>query len=69
MVDVLHASLLYWEQSNRKEISDLLEAFDYVSRNRFWKGAQAISGMLPEGEKENQMLQGFFVWTSERRKR
>lgn len=59
MIDVLHASLLYWEQNNRKAITELLEETGNQNNNAFWQVAQAICEVLPEGEKEKQMLQGF----------
>jgi putative DNA methylase len=59
MVDVLHASLLYWEQNNRKAITELLAGTGNQNNNAFWQVAQAISEVLPEGDKEKQMLQGF----------
>ena len=30
-----------------------------MNNNDFWQVAQAISEVLPEGDKEKQMLQGF----------
>lgn len=59
MIDVLHACLLYWEQNKKKTISTILEETMNVNNNAFWQVAQAISEVLPEGEKEKQMLQGF----------
>ncbi|MGQ9723637.1 MAG: DUF1156 domain-containing protein, partial [Candidatus Jordarchaeum sp.] len=59
MIDVLHASLLYWEQNNRKAISELLETTGNLKSSAFWQVAQAISDVLPDGDKEKQMLQGF----------
>ena len=59
MVDTLHACLLHWEQGNRKNISTVLEATGHLNNNSFWQVAQAISEVLPEGDKEKQMLQGF----------
>lgn len=58
MIDVLHASLLYWEQNNRKAITELLEETGNQNNNAFWQVAQAISEVLPDGDKEKQMLQG-----------
>ena len=58
MVDVIHASLLYWEKSNRRAIAELLEETGNLNNNDFWQVAQAISEVLPEGDKEKQMLQG-----------
>jgi len=59
MIDVIHASLLYWEQNNRKAISEILEETGNANSNAFWQVVQAISEVLPEGDKEKQMLQGF----------
>lgn len=59
MIDALHASLLYWDQNKRKEIAKLLEGTGNLNNNAFWQVAQAISEVLPEGDKEKQMIQGF----------
>jgi adenine-specific DNA methylase len=59
MIDALHGCLLYWEQNNKKAISGILEATGNINNNAFWQVAQAISEVLPEGDKEKQMLQGF----------
>ncbi len=59
MIDILHACLLYWEQNNRKAISELLEITGHLNNNDFWQVAQAISEVLPEEDKEKQMIQGF----------
>ena len=59
MIDALHGCLLYWEQNNKKAISGILEETGNINNNAFWQVAQAISEVLPEGEKEKQMLQGF----------
>ncbi|MCX7918198.1 MAG: DNA methylase, partial [bacterium] len=59
MIDILHACLLYWEQNNRKAISELLATTGTTNNNAFWQVAQAIAEVLPDGDKEKQMLQGF----------
>jgi len=59
MVDVLHACLLLWEKNQRRKITELLQATGHLQNNAFWQLAQAISDVLPEGDKEKQMLQGF----------
>jgi len=59
MIDVLHACLLHWEKNNRKGISTILELTGNLSNNAFWQVAQAICDVLPDGDKEKQMLQGF----------
>ncbi len=60
LIDVLHACLLCWEQNDRKKISEILQITgNHNNNNAFWQVAQAISDVLPEGDKEKQMLQGF----------
>jgi adenine-specific DNA methylase len=59
MIDVLHGCLLHWDQNNRKAISELLETSGNLNNNAFWQVAQAISEVLPGGDKEKQMIQGF----------
>ena len=59
MVDVLHACLFHWEKNDKKAIASLLEEHGYLKSDTFWRVAQAISEVLPEGDKEKQMLQGF----------
>jgi hypothetical protein len=59
MVDVLHACLLLWEKNQRQKITELLQATGHLQNNAFWRVAQAISDVLPDGDKEKQMLQGF----------
>lgn len=46
-------------RTGKKEISALLEETGNLNNNAFWQVAQAISDVLPEGDKEKQMLQGF----------
>ena len=59
IIDVLHACLLLWEQNDRKAIAEILSKTGNHSNNAFWQVAQAISEVLPDGDKEKQMLQGF----------
>lgn len=59
LIDALHACLLYWEQNDRKAIAEVLSKTGNRDSNAFWQVAQAISDVLPEGDKEKQMLQGF----------
>ncbi len=59
MIDVLHACLLCWERNERHKIAQILEETGNANNNAFWQVAQAIAEVLPEGDKEKQMLQGF----------
>jgi len=58
MVDVLHQALLLWSKNERKAISELLSRTGHAANDDFWRLAQAIAEVLPEGDKEKQMLQG-----------
>jgi len=59
MVDVLHYVLILWEKGDKSKIKEVLEETGYASNEMFWQVAQAISEVLPEGDKEKQLLQGF----------
>lgn len=59
MVDVLHACLILWEKNQRQKITELLTATGHLGNNEFWQVVQALSEVLPPGDKEKQMLQGF----------
>ncbi|BAF60585.1 adenine-specific DNA methylase [Pelotomaculum thermopropionicum SI] len=59
IVDVLHACLLLWEKNQRKKITEILQSSGNLHNNAFWQLAQAVSDVLPEGDKEKQMIQGF----------
>ena len=58
MVDILHQLLLLWEKNNRDKITELLTNTGQLNNNAFWQVAQSISEVLPDGDKEKQMLQG-----------
>ncbi len=60
MIDVLHTCLIYWELNDRKSIARILESSGNQNNEMFWRTVQAISEVLPDGNKEKQMLQGFF---------
>lgn len=57
MIDVLHRSLILWENNDRNALDELLKQ-TYGNNDIFWQVAQAISEVLPEGDKEKQMIQG-----------
>ncbi|WP_227763401.1 DUF1156 domain-containing protein [Zhaonella formicivorans] len=59
MVDVLHACLILWEKNQRQKITEILTTTGHLHNNAFWQVAQALSEVLPPGDKEKQMLQGF----------
>lgn len=57
MVDALHRACIYWEHGERKQLKEHL-AQTYGANNTFWRVAQNIADVLPEGDKEKQLLQG-----------
>ncbi|MBO3798317.1 MAG: DUF1156 domain-containing protein [Thermoproteota archaeon] len=59
MVDVLHRVLISWERGEREKIKEILSETGYAGNEVFWQVAQALSEVLPEGDKERQLLQGF----------
>lgn len=59
MVDVLHKALLLGQRNDKKAITEMLTETGYLNNNDFWQLAQAISEVLPEGDREKQMLQAF----------
>ncbi|MCX7704278.1 MAG: hypothetical protein N2234_09330, partial [Planctomycetota bacterium] len=59
MIDVLHFCLLYWERNDKEKIAQVLDSTGNLNNNVFWRVAQSISDVLPEGDREKKMLQGF----------
>jgi adenine-specific DNA methylase len=59
MIDVLHYVLALWERGEREKIKEILNETGYAGNEIFWQTAQAISEILPQGDKEKQLLQGF----------
>ena len=59
MIDVLHQCLIFWSRNDRLTIVKLLEGSGYRTNNHFWQVAQSISDVLPDGDKEKQLCQGF----------
>jgi adenine-specific DNA methylase len=59
IIDVLHHVLALWERGEREKIKEVLNETGYAGNEIFWQTAQAISEILPQGDKEKQLLQGF----------
>ena len=57
MVDALHRACIYWERGERKQLKEHL-AQTFAANNIFWQIAQNIADVLPDGDKEKQVLQG-----------
>ncbi|MGB9620126.1 MAG: hypothetical protein ACPL7K_06925, partial [Armatimonadota bacterium] len=57
MIDALHKACWYRHQNNTTALAQHLAA-TYGNRDSFWQVAQAISEVLPAGDKEKGLLQG-----------
>jgi len=58
LIDVLHRACLLWNQGDRPGLTEFLARSGYAHDESLWTVAQALSEILPEGDKEKQMLQG-----------
>jgi putative DNA methylase len=65
MIDVLHYVLVLWEKGEREKIKEVLNETGYARNEIFWQTAQALSEILPEGDKEKQLIQGFLYGKEE----
>jgi len=65
MIDVLHRLCLMWERGARAEMSEFLSRSGYAQDEHLWILAQAISEVLPDGDKEKQLLQGVLMGKDE----
>lgn len=59
IIEALHYALALWERGEREQIKSILIESGYAGNEMFWQTAQAISEVLPKGDKEKQLLQGF----------
>ncbi len=57
MADALHRAAALWEANRPGELAEHLAA-TYGNNEVFWQVVQAISDILPEGDKERQVMQG-----------
>jgi adenine-specific DNA methylase len=57
MVDVLHKAVLLWERGDRTGLEEHLMQSPFSGEN-LRRVAQAIAEVLPDGDKEKQLLQG-----------
>ena len=51
--------LIFWGRNDRLTIAKLLEGSSYRNNSHFWQVAQSISDVLPDGDKEKLLIQGF----------
>jgi adenine-specific DNA methylase len=54
MIDALQRACLLWERGEKAELDEILRG----TSEAFWQVAQALASVLPEGDKERQLLFG-----------
>jgi putative DNA methylase len=59
LIDALQFCLIQWDKGNKEKIRKYLEESGLSSNEIFWQYAQAVSEVLPNGDKEKLSLQGF----------
>jgi hypothetical protein len=59
LVDVLHLACQLWDAGRRAETTELLGATGFGTEPAFWATARALAEILPDGDRERTMLQGF----------
>ncbi len=60
MIDVLHKSVMFWKNNERKEMAKILKESGFGNSDVFFKVAQAISESNP-GSSESKLLDGFLT--------
>jgi hypothetical protein len=61
LIDVLQRACVLWEREERVALSEFLNRALMGRAATFWSVAQSLSEILPEGDKEKQLLQGLLV--------
>lgn len=61
MVDVMHKTVLLWEEGDREAIDKLLSETGYGASGAFWQFCQAVAESLINGNKEKQLLEGLLL--------
>jgi adenine-specific DNA methylase len=61
LIDVLQRACVLWEREKRVALSEFLNRALMGRDETFWSVAQSLSEVLPDGDKEKQLLQGLLV--------
>jgi adenine-specific DNA methylase len=61
LIDVLQQACVLWEREERVALSEFLNRALVGRDETFWSVAQSLSEILPDGDKEKQLLQGLLV--------
>ncbi len=59
LVDVVHRAVLLWRANDRRALAEFLAANAQGREDSVRAVAQAIASILPEGDREKQLLEGF----------
>jgi hypothetical protein len=66
LVDILHKACILWEANQRQALYEHL-ALNRGDDETLWRVAQSVADVLPEGDKEKQLLQGLLNVRGDRR--
>ena len=58
LIDVLHRMCAFREKGDTQGMGEFLARSGHANNNSLWLVAQAISEVLPDGDKEKQLMQG-----------
>ena len=58
LIDALHRLCAFREKSDTQGMGEFLARSGHANNNSLWLVAQAISEILPDGDKEKQLMQG-----------
>jgi hypothetical protein len=61
LIDVLQRACVLWAREERAALSEFLNRALLGRDEIFWSVAQSLSEILPDGDKEKQLLQGLLV--------
>jgi hypothetical protein len=58
LIDVLHRMCVFREKGDTEGMADFLTRSGQAQNPALWLVAQAVSEILPDGDKEKQLMQG-----------
>ncbi len=58
LIDVLHRMCAFREKSDPQGMAQFLNRSGHANNHSLWLIAQAVSEILPDGDKEKQLMQG-----------
>ena len=61
IIDALHKSCQLWAAGKKQDLAEFLEENGKIEDENFWSTAQGLSEVLPDGDKEKQLLQGLLA--------